>query len=83
MYECWLISVEIVQLSDQELINDGFMGDGELLRHCVGLSSLTAPPVGAPESVRHTIEMARAHPELFDGVSLSFFLPLSHLPLFC
>ena len=83
MYECWLISVEIVELSDQELIHDGFMGDGELLRHYARLPSLTVPPIGAPESVRRTIEMARAHPELLDGVSLSFFLPSSRLPLCC
>ncbi|KAG8705586.1 hypothetical protein FRC11_008929, partial [Ceratobasidium sp. 423] len=45
---------KIVELSDQDLIDDGFMGDGESPRHFARLSLTYRPLVGAPKS-RHTL----------------------------
>src|SRR5712675_419196 len=75
------ISVEVIQLSNKDLINAGFLGDGESLSHCARLSSLIVPLVGAFESVKLTIQTTRANPELLAGESLSFFPRLSYLPL--
>lgn len=76
-----LTVVEIIDFTDEELIQAGFMGDGESLGQAYTRSkydpSHIIPLSGAPESVKDAVRQIKKDPEHLGCKSLSFFSGLS------